>query len=64
MFCPSRPLACGIVTTGNEVYYGRIQDTFTPVIEAKLAEYGMTVMGHETCPDDGEKITAAIRFAA
>lgn len=58
---PFRPLACGIVTTGNEVYYGRIQDTFTPVIEAKLAEYGMTVMGHETCPDDGEKITAAIR---
>lgn len=22
----------GIVTTGNEVFYGRIQDTFTPVI--------------------------------
>ena len=25
----------GIVTTGNEVFYGRIQDTFTPVIEEK-----------------------------
>ena len=57
---PFRPLACGIVTTGSEVYYGRIKDTFTPVIESKLAEYGMTVMGHEMCPDDGEKIVAAI----
>lgn len=57
---PFRPLACGIVTTGSEVYYGRIKDTFTPVIESKLAEYGMTVMGHEMCPDDGEKIVSAI----
>lgn len=58
---PYKPLRCGIVTTGSEVFYGRIKDTFTPVIEQKLAEYGMTVMGHEMCPDDGEKITAAIR---
>ena len=29
----------GIITTGNEVYYGRIQDTFTPVIEEKLKEF-------------------------
>ena len=28
----------GIITTGNEVFYGRIQDTFTPVIEEKLKE--------------------------
>ena len=27
----------GIVTTGNEVYHGRIEDTFTPVIKEKLA---------------------------
>lgn len=58
---PFKPLRCGIVTTGSEVYYGRIQDTFTPVIEKKLAEYGMTVMGHELCSDDGEMIAAAIR---
>ena len=39
--CGSKPLfellpflhkKAGIVTTGNEVYHGRIQDTFTPVI--------------------------------
>lgn len=58
---PFRPLKVGIVTTGNEVYYGRIEDTFTPVLVDKLAEYGMTVMGHEKCPDDNAMITAALR---
>ena len=29
----------GIVTTGNEVFYGRIEDTFTPVLVEKFAEY-------------------------
>lgn len=57
---PFKLLRVGIVTTGSEVYYGRIQDTFTPVIESKVAEYGMKVIGHEMCPDDGEMITAAI----
>lgn len=51
----------GIVTTGNEVYYGRIEDTFTPVIIRKVEEYGAEVIGHEICSDDHEKITAAIR---
>lgn len=50
----------GIVTTGNEVYRGRIQDTFTPVIAEKLREFGTSVMGHITVPDDREQITAAV----
>ncbi len=50
----------GIVTTGNEVYYGRIQDTFTPVVEAKLAKYGIEVAEHIIVNDDMDKITAAI----
>ena len=58
---PFKPLTVGIVTTGSEVYYGRIKDTFTPVIEQKVGEYGMKVVGHEMCPDDGEMITAAIQ---
>ena len=37
---PVRPRKYGVVTTGNEVYYGRIEDTFTPVIEQKLAAFG------------------------
>lgn len=49
------------MTTGNEVFYGRIQDTFTPVIEEKLSEYDVELIGHEICDDNHERITAAIR---
>lgn len=57
---PFIPMRCGVVTTGSEVFYGRIEDTFTPVVEQKLAEYGSTVMAHEKCPDDKETIIQAI----
>ena len=50
----------GIVTTGNEVYLGRIQDQFTPALEKKLAEFDTEIIGHEVCSDDHEMITAAI----
>ena len=53
----------GIITTGNEVYHGRIKDTFTPVIEQKIKEYGMEVVYHTTLDDNHEKITAACREA-
>ena len=51
----------GIVTTGNEVFYGRIQDTFTPVILGKVSEYGAEIIGHEISNDDHENIAACIR---
>ena len=50
----------GIVTTGNEVYRGRIADTFTPVIIQKLKDYNAEVTGHITLPDEPERITKAI----
>lgn len=46
-----------IITTGNEVFYGRIKDTFTPVIEQKIKAFGMETMYHVTLNDDHEKIT-------
>lgn len=51
----------GIVTTGNEVYHGRIKDTFTPVIEEKLSEYDTEIIGHEISDDDHERITGCIK---
>lgn len=51
----------GVVTTGNEVFYGRIKDTFTPVIMEKIAEYDAQVIGHEVSNDDTENIEKAIR---
>ena len=50
----------GIVTTGNEVYTGRIQDSFTPVILEKLAEFDTEVIGHVTLNDDDKRVTKAI----
>lgn len=54
---PFRSMKAGIVTTGNEVYYGRIEDTFTPVIVEKLSAYGLEVCGHILCDDNMDKIT-------
>ena len=50
----------GLVTTGNEVAKGLIQDTFTPVIVDKLREYGVEVTQHCTPGDDRAAITAAV----
>ena len=57
---PFTPKKVGIVTTGNEVFHGRITDKFTPVIVDKVSEYGGTVIGHELSDDDHERITGCI----
>lgn len=51
----------GVITTGNEVYYGRIKDTFTPVIADKIREFGADISMHVILGDDHEAITAAIQ---
>jgi molybdenum cofactor synthesis domain-containing protein len=58
---PIKPKKYGLVTTGNEVFHGRIKDTFTPVIQEKLAEYGCEMIAHDILDDDHEKITATIK---
>ena len=50
----------GVITTGSEVYKHRIEDNFTPVIEAKLKEYGVEMEDHAVCDDKPEMITEAI----
>lgn len=50
----------GVVTTGNEVFHGRIRDTFTPVIAEKLAEFGITIEMHTVLADDTSAITNEI----
>lgn len=57
---PYRLGTAGIVTTGNEVFYGRIKDTFTPVIREKLEAYGIKVCDQKVCSDDKTMITKAI----
>ena len=57
---PFRPLKVGIVTTGSEVYSGRIEDRFGPVLKTKFAELGSSVIGQVLVADDIEKTVAAI----
>jgi len=49
-----------LITTGSEVFHGRIRDTFSPVIREKMEEYGCEMIEHRILDDDHEKITAAI----
>ena len=50
----------GIVTTGNEVFYGRIKDTFGPVIREKLADYDVDVIGQRIIGDNSDEISDGI----
>jgi len=57
---PFRKIKAAVVTTGSEVFYGRIQDAFGPVIREKLAEFDVEVIGQTIIDDNTEKITGAI----
>lgn len=57
---PIRPKKVAIVTTGSEVYKGRIKDSFRPILEEKLGEYGCEILGQTILPDDLGSIEKAI----
>ena len=58
---PVKQKKYGLINTGNEVYHGRIKDTFSPVIKEKMAQYGCEMISHVTLADDHEQITSAIK---
>jgi len=49
---PLTPKKVGIVTTGNEIYHGRIDDKFGPVITDKIVALGSRVLRQEFVPDN------------
>ena len=51
----------GIVTTGSEIFHGRIKDKFGPVIERKVSEFGCEVLGQTITNDEQSMITDAIK---
>ncbi len=57
---PYKLKTAGVIATGNEVFKNRIEDTFTPVIAEKLAEYGIKITRRDICPDDPGIITCKI----
>lgn len=58
---PLRKLKVGIVTTGNEVFYKRIEDKFGPVIEKKFKELGCSVIKQIFSKDDADMIAESIK---
>ncbi|MBS3976701.1 MAG: molybdopterin-binding protein [Syntrophomonadaceae bacterium] len=58
---PLRSLKVGIVTTGSEVYHGRIIDKFGPVIERKVTGWGSRVLRQIFANDSIWMIAEAIR---
>ena len=58
---PIKPKKYGLVITGNEIFHNRIQDTFTPVIRDKLADYNCVMISREITDDNHKTITAAIK---
>ena len=62
---PYLPRKAGVIITGSEVYSGRIQDKFEPVVRAKLAMYPGEILGVKLCDDDlGMIVDAARGFLA
>ena len=55
-----RSLKVGIVTTGSEVYHGRIKDQFGPVVVRKIEKLGCRALGQILVSDRVELIVEAI----
>ncbi|MBR3499319.1 MAG: molybdopterin-binding protein [Selenomonadaceae bacterium] len=51
---PYKKFKVGLIVTGSEIFHGRIEDTFTPVIEAKLKTFGLNVDARKISDDSKE----------
>ena len=60
---PFQALDVGIVVTGSEVFSGRIQDGFGPVVQKKFEAMGSRILTKKIVSDDMEMTTAAIMDA-
>lgn len=57
---PLRSMHVGIVTTGNEVFHGRIEDKFGPVIREKLTKLGCKITRQILVSDNTPMTVSAI----
>ncbi|NLJ77035.1 MAG: molybdopterin-binding protein [Peptococcaceae bacterium] len=58
---PFQSLWLGVVTTGSEIYSGRIRDGFCSIIRQKTAVFGAKMLGQVIVPDDPHLICAEVR---
>ncbi|PZD94994.1 molybdopterin-binding protein [Paenibacillus sambharensis] len=59
---PLRKLRAGLLTTGGEVFSGRITDKFGPAVKAKLEMLGSEVAEQRFAPDDRQVIVNEIHY--
>ena len=57
---PFSARTAAVIATGSEVASGLIEDAFTPVMEAKLAAFGIEVTCRATPGDEMDSVVAAI----
>ncbi len=60
---PFKKRKVGIITTGSEVYEGRIKDAFGPVLHKKFKAWGSAIHSQEIVPDKTEFTAQAIMRA-
>jgi molybdenum cofactor synthesis domain-containing protein len=58
---PFSSCAVGIITTGSEVYHGRIEDKFGAVVQEKIAAYGCRVVQQILVSDEVDQIEQAVK---
>ncbi|MES0335247.1 MAG: molybdopterin-binding protein [Candidatus Magnetobacterium sp. LHC-1] len=56
-----RKARAGVVITGSEVYTGKIEDKFLPVVQTKIARFEGEVIGSHLAPDDAAFIVQRLR---
>lgn len=56
---PYKKRKIGVIITGSEVYSGRIQDKFEPVVRKKMEQYPSEILGVTICDDDLDMIVGA-----
>ncbi len=60
---PFKPANVGIITTGSEIYTGRIEDRFGPILRDKFSQLGSQVIDQVMVSDDtGMTVEAIKRF--
>ncbi|OIO00938.1 MAG: molybdopterin-binding protein [Desulfovibrionaceae bacterium CG1_02_65_16] len=58
---PFRSCKVGMVTTGSEVFKGRIKDGFGPVVRKKFSNFGCQVVSQLLVSDDADMTVKAIK---
>ena len=49
---PYKKFKVGLIVTGSEIFHNRIEDTFTPIIDAKLKTFGLKIDERRVSSDD------------